>query len=60
MIKFLFFIFYIKVILYYNIEKENNNNGDKDEIFSDEPKIFDSELIVGGNRNKVNFIVNQR
>ena len=60
MIKFLFFIFYIKVILYYNIEKENNNNGDKDEIFSDEPKIFDCELIVGGNRNKVNFIVNER
>ena len=43
-----------------SIEKENNNNGDKEEILSDEPKIFDCELIVGGNRNKVNFIVNEK
>ena len=43
-----------------SIEKENNNNGDKEEILSEEPKIFDCELIVGGNRNKVNFIVNEK
>ena len=43
-----------------SIEKENNNNGDKEEILSDEPKIFDCELIVGGNRNKINFIVNEK
>ena len=42
------------------IDKENNNNGDKEEILSDEPKIFDCELIVGGNRNKVNFIINEK